>query len=154
VEQTIARGGIAVLHLEENPREPELQVSEGRKLLSFFFFISFLIFVFPVEVVAPSSFFFCLSTCLDLLSLLICGLAAFAVVTSYYLSCSHPKEVLFAMTQQLLSAVVARYPEYHSNLLYFITSNYPPAEAISRAAKVCMDCGCVFAFFVFPSFFF
>lgn len=47
------------------------------------------------------------------------------------------KEELFAMTKQLLNTVVSRYPEYHSNLLYFITSNYNPAEAIREVAKVC-----------------
>eukprot|EP01126_Amoeba_proteus_P000287 TRINITY_DN10092_c0_g1_i4.p1 TRINITY_DN10092_c0_g1~~TRINITY_DN10092_c0_g1_i4.p1 ORF type:complete len:679 (+),score=137.53 TRINITY_DN10092_c0_g1_i4:559-2595(+) len=70
VEQTIARGGIAVLHLEENPENQELQDS------------------------------------------------------------------LFTLTQNLLESITYRYPEYSSNLLYVITSNYRASQKISQVAQV------------------
>eukprot|EP01124_Arcella_intermedia_P001826 TRINITY_DN11009_c0_g1_i2.p1 TRINITY_DN11009_c0_g1~~TRINITY_DN11009_c0_g1_i2.p1 ORF type:complete len:556 (-),score=194.37 TRINITY_DN11009_c0_g1_i2:13-1680(-) len=70
VEQTIARGGIAILHMEENPQSPEDQDS------------------------------------------------------------------LFSLTRKVVDAIVSRYPEYEANLLYVITSNYPPSESILRVSQV------------------
>jgi hypothetical protein len=35
----------------------------------------------------------------------------------------------------MLKKVALRYPEYSSNLLYILTSNYPPAPGIAKIAK-------------------
>ncbi len=42
------------------------------------------------------------------------------------------QDTLFSQIQQMLRAVTTRYPEYSSNLLYVITSNYPPSENIGN----------------------
>ena len=36
----------------------------------------------------------------------------------------------------MLKKVAQRYPEYSSNILYIITSNYPASPAIAKIAKV------------------
>jgi len=70
LEQTIAKGHVVMFHLEENPEDPQQQMT------------------------------------------------------------------LFEMTRKLVKTLVTRYPEYASNLLYLVTSNYAPAPAIAKEARV------------------
>lgn len=73
LEQTICKGGIVILHLEENPADPQEQLR------------------------------------------------------------------LFQLVQSLLYALIDRYPEYASNVIYAITSNYPPTDMIASNLSVVVN---------------